>query len=117
MSQDTFYDAVSAVIANGASLSGAYALNGEHLVGIAMPAAWTAAVMTFQGSVDGLTYQSCYDMSGNEITVQAGQALNHGIPPGALAGWKFLKIRSGTTAAPVSQGAARTVTMVARRYR
>ena len=40
----------SATIANGASLSGAVYVGNRRLIGIQMPAAWTAAVLTFQVS-------------------------------------------------------------------
>ena len=61
-----------ATIAAGAALSGPCALGALTLVGISMPAVWTAAPLTFQVSPDGgTTWQELYDGAGNEITVTA----------------------------------------------
>jgi hypothetical protein len=120
MSQDAFYDTSSVVISNGASVASApYALNGEHLVGIVMPATWDAAVLTFQASMDGTNFANAYDNNGNEITVQAAASRWIEIPPGLLAAAKGIKVRSGTSGTPVTQTSAgnRALTMIARRYR
>ena len=45
----------SALIAAGTALSGPVPLGALTLVGISMPAAWTAAPLTFQVSPDGVT--------------------------------------------------------------
>lgn len=117
MSQDVFADTSSVVIANGASLSGAYALNGEHLVAIQMPAGWDTAALTFQASYDGSTFVNAYDNNGSEITVQAAASRWIEIPALLLSGAKSLKVRSGTSGVAVNQTAARTLIMIARRYR
>ncbi len=71
-----------------------------------MPAAWTAATITFQVSMDGITYTDLYDSLGSEISVAV--AANHGVALDVtlFAGWEFFKVRSGTGAAPVNQVAA-----------
>lgn len=107
----------SATIANGASLSGSVDLTGVLLVGIYMPSAWTAADITFQASPDyddddTVTFQSIYNGDGDEYTIAsaAAQASRFiAIDPRDFAGVRFLKIRSGTAAAAVNQGAARTL--------
>lgn len=110
---------VVATIANGASLSAGVLVDGR-LTAILTPAAWTAAAMTFQGSADGETYADLYtggDGTAAELTVASAS-----IPTAAqrlltltfanLVGIKFIKVRSGTTAAAVAQGAARDVTLL-----
>jgi len=108
------------VIANGQSLSGTIALGagGERqLVGLQMPAAWTAASLTFAVSFDGTTFVPLY-WDGAEYTILAagGAAASLGVSlePSAFAGWPFVRVRSGTSGAPVNQGAERTLKALAR---
>lgn len=75
--------------------------------GIQMPAAWTAANLTFQVSYDGVTFANLYDNSGNEYTVTAAASRTILLPLVDFLGIAYLKIRSGTSATPVTQGAAR----------
>ena len=101
-------------IANGASLSDALDLSGTSLVGYIMPASWTTANLTFQGSVDGTNFFNLYDKFGNEIThiVAASQFI--AVNPADLTCVRYLKLRSGTSASSVNQGAQRQVTLVTR---
>jgi hypothetical protein len=105
-------------ILSGASLSNA-ALIGDHVfVGLQMPAAWTAASMTFQVSDDdGVTWHNLYDDGGNEVTINptTPAGLRLAITPDAFGGVTFLKIRSGTSGAPVVQGADRALTVITRK--
>lgn len=101
-------------IANGQSLSSAVVLGEDRLVGIAMPADWTAANLTFQVSHDGSTYNNLYDDSGAEITVTAADDRYIALDLTVFAGIQDLKIRSGTSGTPVNQGAERTITLVTR---
>ncbi len=54
----------AATILNGAALSGAVDLKEMRLSAIIMPAAWTAAALTFAVSADGATYYPLYDATG-----------------------------------------------------
>lgn len=107
-----------AVIASGQSLSAACPLGALTVVGFSMPAAWTAAALTFQVSPDGgTTWQELYDGAGNEVTVQAaaGQFVIPLADPSYLwRGINMVKVRSGTASAPVNQAAAATVNLVTR---
>ena len=104
-----------ATIANGASLSDAMVLPpAEYLCGIVMPAAWTAANLTFQVSEDGVTYNNLYDQDGNEITATAAASRYIVMTPENFWGQHWIKVRSGTAGTPVNQGAARTVKLVTR---
>lgn len=117
--------AVTATIANGASLSGAIQIDGK-LSALAMPAAFTnsgATVqpMTFDGSSDGVTFAPIFDLVGGTVTertITAAQmtALAVASPGRSLAlnpvdwmAYSHIKIRSGTAAAPVNQNGARTI--------
>jgi hypothetical protein len=101
----------TATIANAASLSDAVDLGGRKLVAIDMPSSWTAASLTFQASVDGVTYDDLYDgATERTLVVAASRYLAQAI--GDWVGVRFLRIRSGTAGTPVNQGGARTITLV-----
>lgn len=104
-----------ATIANGQSLSGAIDLNYNRMVRIVIPAGgWTAANLTFQTSADCTTYGNLRDNLGNEYTVTVSTAGDEIIIPYAdFVGVRCLKVRSGTSATPVAQGGARSLTIVA----
>jgi hypothetical protein len=103
-------------IAESASLSAEVDLEGAALVGIHMPAAWTAANLTFQvAPTSGGTFYDAYDDGGTEINVTAAAQRYIGLLSDdalSLSAARFLKIRSGTTGTPVNQAAARTLTLV-----
>jgi len=103
--------AAKAVIANGASLSGSVRIGGHRIVAIEMPAGWTAAALTFQGSLDGDTFNNFYDEAGAEISITVAASRFIGLDAAALelSGVEYLKVRSGTSGAPVNQGAERTI--------
>lgn len=103
-----------ATVANGASLSGAIDLGTARLFAIQMPAAWTAASVTFQASSDCSTYANLFNDAGTEVaaTVAASQYIVMA-SPAAWLGIRCLKVRSGTSGTPVNQGADRVLTIVA----
>jgi hypothetical protein len=104
-------ETTTVTIANGASLSGAVDLKGRKLVAIIMPASWTAASLTFQGSVNDTDYFNVYDGATERALIVAASyysALNIG----DWVGFRYLKIRSGTAASAVNQGGARVITLV-----
>ena len=107
------------VIASAASLSGTVQLQGGRfqLVAIQMPAAWTAASLTFAVSFDGTTFVPLH-WAGAEYTILAagGAAASLGVSlePSAFAGWPFVRVRSGTAATAVNQGAERTLQVLTR---
>lgn len=115
VSLDGDIETVTVTIANGASLSDEVDVGeGRVLVGILMPAAWTAASMTFQaGAVSG-ALGNLYDEYGTEVeyTVDASRYVAVDIPTFASA--RYVKVRSGTSGTPVSQAAERTITLVTR---
>ena len=106
----------TATIASGQSLSAEVDLGANILLGIAMPAAWTAADLTFQVSPDGgVTWLELQTTSAAvDFKAAAGQFI--GVDPTALRGFNALKVRSGTSASPVNQSATAVLTLVGRAY-
>jgi hypothetical protein len=104
----------TATIANGASLSGAVEVASARPIGLALPTI-TSAVITFQGSHDGVTFYDAVDLAGAEITLGAATTgAKYFSLPDTLRGVAWLKIRSGTSAAPVAQGAQRDLQLVSK---
>lgn len=112
--------ALPVAITSGQSLSSALDLSTSdqrcgRLMALVMPAAWTAATLTFQVSADGTDYFNLYDASGNQYEVDAAASQAIILPPGDFAGFRYLKIRSGTSGTPVVQAADRTITALTAR--
>lgn len=104
----------SATIANGASLSGAIDLGTNRLFAIVMSTSWTTANLTFQVSSDGSNFYDLYDDAGTEVTFTAAASrVIQNTNPGRWLGFRYLKIRSGTSGTAVNQGGARTLTVMA----
>lgn len=100
-------------IPSGSALSNQIDLGGYHLVGIKMPADWTAAVITFHATVDGdATPYPAYDEAGSEITVQASDDRHILLDLARYYGLRVFQIRSGTNGSPVNQGADRVITLL-----
>lgn len=104
------------LIPNGAALSGVVSVNGLEVVGVAMPAVWTAAGITFAGLLPDGTYGKIQNDGGTEILVTAPAAGTYvAFTNGGgflVKGLGQIKIRSGTNAAPVNQGADRTLWLI-----
>jgi len=109
---------ITATIAINESLSGEIYIPDEATdLKIFMPAAWTAATLTFQGAkAMGGDLYDVYGDSNNEITVQAAAGIMIAVDLNkvVLRGIPHLKIRSGTSASAVAQTAARTLTLTFR---
>jgi hypothetical protein len=104
MTQVECRNIVIATIANGAALSDAVNLRGEVLVGVRMSAVWDAANLTFQASMDDVTYMDAYSGAGAEhVVTVAGAGVHIWVDPSNFAGYRWLKVRSGTTGTPVNQ--------------
>lgn len=110
----SFRTLADVTIANNESLSDGVKLYGNTLIGIIMPASWTAAVLSFQGSVDGgTTYYDLYDSTGTEKTVATvGTSRIIMLPPQDWFAIDAIKVRSGTTGSAVNQGGARTIQLI-----
>ncbi len=103
-----------AKIGAGQSLSGAMQLSGRAFVGVFIDSGWTAAVLTFQGSPDGVTWSEVYDSGGNEVTFTVAAGNFCAGDPSNFVGLNWLKIRSGTSASAVNQVSAVNLTLALR---
>lgn len=115
IAQGPFLSRLTATIANGASLSASVYLTDQPIVAIQMPTTWTTGNLTFQGSNDGTNFFDVYNMDGDEYTVVAAANRYIVLSPFEFQWARYVKIRSGTTGTPVTQGGARTITLVTRK--
>ena len=101
-------------------LSSVVELGGMTLAAIYMPAAWTAAALTFQAcpTADG-TFQDVYADDGTgtamaelSIPVAQGKVYTFDAAAMKLAPFRYVKFRSGTSATPVSQASDRTLILI-----
>jgi hypothetical protein len=82
-----------------------------------MPAAWTAANLTFQVSHDGgSTYADLFDQFGVEIQASATVDRVILLDTNLFLNVRYMKIRSGTSATPVNQAAERSLILVYREF-
>jgi hypothetical protein len=105
-----------ATIAERESLSDSVPIYGMELVGISMPADWTAANITFEIDV-GNGLQPVY-ASGSVLSDSGSGAaadLYLAIDPLELLGALSIAVRSGTPSSPVTQEAERELILVLRK--
>ena len=107
-------DFQTVTIASGTSLSAAVPLGQKTLVGVIVPAGWTAASITFQGTPDDSNFYDLYDGAGNAVSLTgaAGQFIQ--VDPAKWRGVTGIKLRSGTAASPVTQTSTVALTLVTR---
>jgi hypothetical protein len=87
---------------------------GYRLAKIFMPSEWTAASLTFTESpAQGGTFHNLYDdaSASAEVTIPAAASETITISDNKdkLSAMTYFKVRSGTSALPVQQGAERTI--------
>jgi hypothetical protein len=106
-----FFPAVSFTTSIGAGLSQSANITVGNTVldTLLVPTGWTAANITLLGSIDGTTFFPVHDAAGAEVILNAAADRIVRFPPDFRIGFPFLRVRSGTTATPVNQAAARTV--------
>lgn len=100
------------VIAQSASLSSAIEMPTATLLGYIMPAAWTAADMTYQGSYDGTNWYDLHADTSGEITSAVTASKLVSVYPYDYMACRWLRLRSGTSGTPVVQTAARTISLI-----
>ena len=91
-----------------ATMSAAVDLTGATaIVGLVMPATWTPAVVTVQGSPDGTTFYDLRDGTpGTELVFNVSVNSLVMLNPNRMRSCKSVKLRSGTAAAPIMQNLA-----------
>ncbi len=108
---------IEAVIDAGGTISSVIDTERVTVMGIIVPLGWTAANLTFQASntpdIPGEWF-NVYDDTGVEVTViaAANRAIAIDFAALKLAPWRYLRVRSGTSATPVAQAAARTLILI-----
>lgn len=113
--------AQSVTIVSGASVSEMISAQGLALVGVVMPAAWTAAAIGFKACLTGniADLQTVYDAGGNPegAVAAAVQGTTIAFPSSDALFFPFLQIVSVTagTATGVNQDADRTLILLFRR--
>ena len=100
----------SVTIPAGSSVSEGAHVTEMSLVGVYMPAAWTAAGLALEVSTDNATWLPVYNTDGGSVyaaTVGTSRyvPINRALTLGAI----YLRVRSGTTAVPVNQVAAAVI--------
>ena len=102
-----------ATIDAAASLSDAVDVKGSDILRIGMPAAWTAADLTFQQLYEDGVWRDMHFDWGGEIWLTA--AVDISIDCSVFVQFNSvdqIKVRSGTSGAPVAQIAPRTIRLV-----
>lgn len=104
------------VIANGTSVSPTLDLTNTAILGFVMPSAWTTAALSIEVSLDNSTWYTPYDADSLPTGYFAAPAVSgaYTLNYAQIIPWRYIRFRSGTTAVPVNQGAARTLTYVTR---
>lgn len=100
-------------ISSGQSQSSPLKVISETLVGIYMPAVWTAADLGFSASPDGTAYYPVQDI-GAPLTVTAGAGQYIPLDFTKFVGIAYLKVTSTAGGSPVNQAAERVLTPVFR---
>lgn len=109
----SYTTAHTVTIESGASLSDAANIGEETVVAVLMPSAWTAADISFEVSFDGTTYYDLQDSSAEvSLSVDVDEAI--AIDPTNTFAFPYVKVRSGTEASPVNQGADREVILLSK---
>lgn len=106
------------------ALSGGIDLGANSLVAIEVPSTWAGgAVITFQAKGAGINdeesdpedWNDVYDDAGTEVsvTVASNRVVVIGtVTKAAIGAVRYLRIRSGTAAAPVNQNPARNLRLL-----
>lgn len=134
MSLNFPYSGPLVTIANGTSLSPSFYIGAGVPVSILMPGTWTAAGLWFEGSVDNVNFFTMVDADGNPLLISApaasqlipiaenltavgasGTTTGSNVVSEQFLGVMYLKIGSGTSAAPVNQGQASTLQVTIRK--
>jgi len=119
-SYQSLLEFVDVTIPSGAAVSDWVDLKGKTVVAVITPSAWTSAAISFDTSRsdDGSDPTPRYTADG-EVTIPSTslsttQARDVAMDPVKLWGIRHLRVRSGTAAAPVNQGADRVITLALR---
>lgn len=113
--------AISLTIASGASASEMFATQGDAIVGLIMPAAWTAADIAYKDCVTGnpADLHQVTDSGGTPEKCVVAASTNVAFPQGDAIFAPFLQLISVATTddtTPVAQGGARALVVLLRHF-
>lgn len=116
MADPFLVDTQQVQISSGQSLSGQVNLGGKTLVGVFLPSGWTTAGLTFQASPDGgTTFGELQDATAAAVSISSVAAgIYVALDPTKWRGINCIKVRSGTSGAPVNQVSTVQLTLVQR---
>jgi len=81
-----------------------------RLASVYMPVSWDTAQLTFRGSFEQAgAYIPVFDRNGSEYVVVTAAGRYVSVPLLDLAGLRWLRLRSGTSDAPINQSAERQI--------
>lgn len=105
-----------ASIAAGANVSGTIDLMRTAFLGFVAPSGWTTAALNIEVSTDNTNWSSLYDaygsVSGSLSTLVAGAA--YATDMVSLLPFRYVRLRSGTSASPVNQTIQRDFKIITR---
>lgn len=118
-----FYGITVPISTSNANSTGAQ-IRGGHVTAIIVPAAWTPAVMTFDGALQDApgdltatnTWYPLLDDTGVEISIPVSAGKCTILSPIKISGVDLIRPRSGTLAAPVSQSVSVNILLRVRAY-
>lgn len=102
----------------GAAEAPPFSTEGRALVGIQMPAAWTAAKIGFEASVDAKTFQTAKDNTGALVESAAAASVFIPFPQDSAIFAPYLKVKSTApagTGVAENQAADRVLVLIFRR--
>ena len=113
-SAESTHRAYQLTIANNAALSSVLDTANIAVGGVLLPATWTTANLTVQGSIDGTNFFNITDQYGAEVVITAAASTISLLSLGDMWAVQYLRFRSGTSVTPVNQGGARILTILCR---
>jgi len=108
---------VTATIAAAGSVTPSIDLTSTALLGFITSAAWTPAALNIEVSVDNTTWVTSVigsdsTAAGSWSSITANTA--YSLDPTSFLPYRYIRFRSGTSATPVNQAAARVFTVITR---
>lgn len=103
------HSTATATIANGETVGAAFYVGAKVPISLQMPAAFTGASVSFQGSQDNVTYQQIYS-GGAAYSEVVAASKDVALDGNVLAGYPYLKIVSAS-----AEGADRAIIVFTRR--
>ncbi|MBZ5621452.1 MAG: hypothetical protein LAQ69_22410 [Acidobacteriia bacterium] len=119
---ETFSDdlyQIAVTIGSGTAESGAVFTQGMVLVGVIMPAVWTAANLGIKAGLAAGSLQAAYDNAGGLLQAVVAASAFVALPSDStvFAPWiSVTSINTDKSGSAVNQGAARSITLLFRRY-